>query len=115
MSRCIDGQVPELVDNAIPMMPDRSADLNTTETRRSHGSSREDHSTQHPTDDRRRPGRRDFDNPALIALLRENRHLEPPTSSDEEREDAAALKGITAAAVIAALALGAVVLLTLLG
>ena len=72
---------------------------------------REPYTTKQPVGDRRRPGRRDFDNPALIALLRQNRHLDT-ADLDDTREDTVAT-GIIVAAIIAVLALGAIVLLGL--
>jgi hypothetical protein len=81
--------------------------VNTIEDR-----NREPYTTKQPVGDRRRPGRRDFENPALIALLRQNRHLDM-TASDATREDAVAI-GIIVAAIIAVLALGAIVLVGLI-
>jgi hypothetical protein len=73
---------------------------------------RESHTTEQPVSDRRRPGRRHFENPALIALLRQNRHIDT-AALDDTREDTVAI-GFIVAVIIAALALGAIVLFGLI-
>jgi hypothetical protein len=75
------------------------------------GRSRHSYHPEQPVSDRRRPGRRDYQNPTLIALLRQNRHLETP-ALDDTRDDAVAV-GIATAAVIAVLTFAAIFLLSL--
>jgi hypothetical protein len=65
--------------------------------------------TERPAGERRRPGRRDYENPALVALLRQNQHLDT-AAFDGAREDTVAT-GIIVAVVIAVLTLGTIVLL----
>ena len=67
--------------------------------------------SEHPARDRRRPGRRDFENSALIALLREPRPIEA-VGSDDARRDMLPI-GIMVGIFIGALALGCIVLLAL--
>jgi hypothetical protein len=69
---------------------------------------REAGTSEHPVHERRRPGRRDFKNPALIALLRQN---EQPHSRDARKEMFAI--GVITSIFIAALMLGGVILLAL--
>jgi hypothetical protein len=72
---------------------------------------RESRPTQQPGGERRRPGRRDYDNPALIALLRENRHLDTSAWDDPGYDPVAV--GIIFAVIIGVVALGAIVLVGL--
>ncbi len=64
-----------------------------------------------PATDRRRPGRRDFENPALIGLLRQAPDRETPTV-DTIHDDLRAARGIATGVAVSLLLSGATGLLT---